>query len=131
MGAYGARAYLEDMDRLLIFYSYRDPNPEKSLEECENCIKEMANHKFSQEETEKSVTGYYSLLISPKAPRGRGEVAFLRMLCEKSKSEKQREMDILLNITHEDLENAAKILEKSCVNLQKTIIYNKNNKFAG
>ena len=40
-------------------------------------------------------------------------------------------MDILLNITHEDLENAAKILEKSCVNLQKTIIYNKNNKFAG
>ena len=130
-GAYGARAFLEDMDRILVFYSYRDPNPEKSLEEFENCIREMANHKFTQEETEKSVTGYYSLLISPKAPRGRGEIAFLRNLCEKTKLEKQAEMDHLLSITPEDLEKAAKILEKSCVNLQKTIIYNKNNKFAG
>ena len=70
-------------------------------------------------------------MISPKAPRGRGEIAFLRNLCEKTKLEKQAEMDHLLSITPEDLEKAAKILEKSCVNLQKTIIYNKNNKFAG
>ena len=130
-GAYGARASLEDMDRLLTFYSYRDPNPEKSLVEFENCIKEAAKHQFSQEETEKSITGYYSLLISPKAPRGRGEIAFLRTICHKSEKDKQQEMDILLNILPEDLHNAAKFLEISCENLQKTIIYNKVNKFAG
>lgn len=130
-GAYGARASLEDMDRLLVFYSYRDPNPEKSLEEFENCIKEASNYVFSQEETEKAVTGYYSLLISPKAPRGRGGFAFLRTICNKKQKDKQQEMDILLKITPEDLQKAGKFLESSCVKLQKTIIYNKTDKFAG
>jgi Zn-dependent M16 (insulinase) family peptidase len=130
-GAYGARAYLEDMDRLLVFYTYRDPNPEKSLEEFENCIKYAAEHTFTQEETEKALTGYYSLLISPKAPRSKGEIGFLRTICNKSREEKQQEMDILLKITNEDLKNAAEFLKSSCVNLQKTIIFNKTNKFAG
>ena len=71
------------------------------------------------------------MLISPKAPRGRGEIAFLRTICHKSEKDKQQEMDILLNILPEDLHNAAKFLEISCENLQKTIIYNKVNKFAG
>ena len=48
------------------------------------------------EETEKALTGYYSLLISPKAPRSKGEIGFLRIICNKSKEEKQQEMDILL-----------------------------------
>ena len=130
-GAYGARASLEEMDRLLVFYSYRDATPEKSLEEFVNCIKEAANYVFTQEETEKSITGYYSLLISPKAPGARGEIAFLRKLCQRTKEQKQREMDLLLSITPEDLQNAAKYLASTCENLQKTIIYNKNNKFAG
>ena len=130
-GAYGARAFLEDMDRLLVFYSFRDPNPQKSLEEFLNCINEAANHTFSLEETEKSITGYYSAFIIPRTPRAKGEVAFLRMICNKSKVEKQEEMDILLKITPEDLQNAAKFLKNTCVNFQKTIIYNKNDKFAG
>lgn len=130
-GAYGARASLEEMDRVFVFTTYRDPQPDLSLKVFVEALTEACEHQFSDEEVERTITGYYSNFIRPNTPRGHGNLAFMRLICDKTKDEKLFEIHTILNAKPKNFHEAAVFLLESCKKLEKAIIYNKIEEFAG
>ena len=128
-GAYGAFATSDSIDETFTLCTYRDPNPQKSLDVLAECLEEIARTQFDSESVEKAVTGTYSGEIQPKTPSGRGTAAFLRQLYLLDNSEKLEQIRILKTITSDDIRSAAKRLLRSMRQKSKrVVILQKNEK---
>ncbi len=109
-GAYGAFAHSDPISERFTLSTYRDPNPIASLKAFDECLEAAAKSRFDDETVEKAVAGTYSGSVQPKTPKGRGSAAFLRELYLMSPKEIMERTRLLLSITPEDLQKAARRL---------------------
>ena len=121
-GAYGAFAGVDSVNKTFTLSTYRDPTPEKSLDAFERCLEAAAKNGFDSETVEKAVAGTYSSLITPKTPKARGNTAFLRQLYLLDSKEVVERTKILLSITAEDLQAAARRMLKASRASSKSVL---------
>lgn len=115
-GAYGSFCTPESFGELMVFATYRDPNPFASCKVFEKCIQECAEMDFDEEDIEKTVMGCYSHFIQPQTPKGRGTSSFTRALYGILDDDREQKIKWLLEIKREDVKKAFKRLFKDMKN---------------
>lgn len=131
-GAYGSGVDVDSLEKILSFWSYRDPNPEKSLEVYLESLKEISEKDFPKEDIEKTIVSCYGDAIVPASPKDRGTRSFISMIYGISPDFKQIRLNNLFEVTPDDVKNAAKRLyELSQKENQKAIFCNKTDKSIG
>lgn len=106
-GAYGAYSGVDSIEKCFSIMTYRDPNPLKSIEVIEQCLKEASERNYSEDEVSKTVIGTFSSDLTPKTPKTLGGIAQNRLLyCISEKNVKFR-IETTLTITAEDIHKAA------------------------
>lgn len=114
-GAYGGSAYVDSYERLCVISSWRDPTPEKSLDLFIESLKEFSMTDLSEEELEKTIISCYSDMIIPLSPCDKGNIGLLRLLNVITPEILEKRRTDLLNLTVEDIKQAAERLYKSAV----------------
>jgi Zn-dependent M16 (insulinase) family peptidase len=82
-GAYGAFAQSSSLDGAFAFLTYRDPNPQRSLDAFSSIVKELASHPGSwneNDELEKAIIGTYSKERHPRTSAEKSLSDFRRFL---------------------------------------------------
>lgn len=131
-GAYGSGVEADSLEKTLSFWSYRDPNPEKSLEVYLESLKEICENDFPKEDIEKTIVSCYGDVIVPVSPKDRGARSFTSMIYGISPDFKQINLNNLFEVTPQDVKNAAKRLyDLSQKQNQKAIFCNKSDKSIG
>lgn len=106
-GAYGAFAQNDSVDQLFSIITYRDPNPLKSLEQIEECLRLGAEKCFTEEEVIKVITGTFSSELKPRTPQTLGYVGFERLLTCIHQDDVNKRIKLTLEVTPEQIHNAA------------------------
>ena len=137
-GAYGANCYADNLEKQIVMTTYRDPTPEKSIEVYLQSLKELCSKPIPQEEVEKTIVSSYGNAIVPACPKDRGARSFEGMLYANPQIFKQKRVDLMLEITENDVEKAAeRLCEASFEKCSKVVFCNnsakagKSKKFAG
>jgi len=118
-GAYGAFCDIDSVSGNVLFATYRDPSPQKSIDVFLKGIEEAAKQKFTEDEVEKAVMGTYSQFVVPKTPRSIGNIELLRTLYGITAVDRENKLLELLNCTPKEFENTLKKLSdfsKQCKN---------------
>ena len=106
-GAYGAFAQNDSIDKIFTILTYRDPEPEKSIQQIRQCLKEGAEHNFTEDEVIKAVTGTFSNELKPHTPKSLGYVGFERLLTCIDQQDVNKRIQYTLKVTPEDMHKAA------------------------
>ena len=122
-GAYGADCRIDSTAKTFIMTSYRDPNPDKTTEIFKECLKEVADSTFSDEEIEKTIVSYYGDFIYPMSAKEKGQQSFEDMLYATPSSLRQKRVEMLLKLTASDIDNAVKRLYKNTQKLYRTSVF--------
>lgn len=130
-GAYGAYAHNDSVAQVFEISTYRDPNPYKSLQEIELCLKAATEKEFTQEEVIKAVTGNFSSVLKPMTPKTKGYIGFERILTCIHQDDVNTRIKNILKVTPKDMHAAAKRIyenfQKSC---KKAILSPKSQKIS-
>ena len=108
-GAYGAFASNSGLESVFSFGSYRDPNISKTLDAYKGSL-EFMSETVSLNDLELALIGTVGKELRPLSPAESGIVSFKRDLLGISDEMRQRKRDYLLNITAEDIKEAAAVL---------------------
>ena len=133
-GAYGAFAMVDGTERSFTLATYRDPDPEKSLEVFYDCLKYASETLLDDETVEKAITGLYSRIIQPGSPAGNGFKGFVRSLYGVTDEQRERRIEWVQHITPHDIQRtAAKLLKKYAESKKSAILgkKSKKSKFTG
>lgn len=114
-GAYGYNASFTP-DGLMTFYSYRDPNLERTYDVYQNCVEFLEKFNPGEREMLKYVLGAVNRLDRPLNPREKGELAAKRRLTGVTAEMVQSERDGLLSTTPEKIRSYAAMV-KACINV--------------
>lgn len=121
-GAYGAFCDIDSITGNILFSSYRDPSPQKTVDVFEECLKEASEMNFTEDETQKAVMGTYSHFVVPKTPHSRGNIALLRTLYAIDERDRENKILELLNCSPEDLREGFKKLYEFSRNIKYRVI---------
>lgn len=124
-GAYGAQAFYNTLESLFITATFRDPNPEKSLEIFKEACKKLFTTKLDISSIEKLITGSYSKIVQPKTPSLKGSLGFFRNLYGISDESRKIRMNCLLNMDEKTLQKAGKQIELSLTSVYSAVISQK------
>ena len=131
-GAYGGGAFLDSMENSLIFHTYRDPTPEKSIQVFKDSLKEISSIKIPEEDIEKTIVSCYGDAIVPVSPKDRGARSFEGMLYGNPQDLRLKRVDQVLSVKPADVEKAAKRLyENVCKRYTKAVFCDIKNKISG
>ena len=131
-GAYGAYCYVDALEQQLVFSSYRDPTPAKSIEIFRQSLKELCQNPISKEDVEKTIVSSFGSAIVPMCPKDRGAASFEGMLYGNPLKFRQLRVNNLLKVTAEDVAQAAERLSQLCEKkCHKAVFCNKSDDFAG
>ena len=130
-GAYGAGASVDPVERLFMFYTYRDPNPDKSIKVFIDCINALKNIHINKSEVERVITGCYSKLVQPRSPSANGYTGFVRALYGITDEDRENNMKSILSATSKDIILAAKNLKDVIFDMQSAIISGKSSAITG
>ena len=130
-GAYGAFAIVDSIERSFSFSTYRDPDPEKSLEVFYECLKTAAENLLDEDSVEKAITGLYSRIILPSSPSGNGFKGFIRCLYGITDESRERRVELIRSVTPSDLQRTASRLATKYEKSKKAVILGKKIKFTG
>ena len=111
-GAYGSG--VNPSNKLLNFYSYRDPNFEKTIETFKNTLNWVRNHSFTDQMIEEAKLMVFQAFDVPKVPAEEGQHHFLTGLTHEKR---QRNRDILFNV---DKRQLLEMAEKYFGNVSKS-----------
>lgn len=106
-GAYGTGAYLDYIERIFTFYSYRDPRLDGTIDDFLSASEGM---QITDEKLEDAVIGVLSRDLKPMSPAVRSLVDIRRMIYRISDGDRQRKQEEVLSLTREDVEAAGKCL---------------------
>lgn len=121
-GAYGAYSGVDSIEKSFSIMTYRDPNPLKSIEVIESCLKEASERQFTEDEISKTEIGVFSYDLTPKTPKGLGGIALNRLLyCIPDENVKFR-IKTTLTITAEEVHEAAVRIYNSWMNNSKQAV---------
>lgn len=107
-GAYGASADVSRHARYFRMSTYRDPTPERSLEQFVLCLKDACEMDLSIEEVERAVTGTYGDLVQPLSPAGRGFLGLQRILYAETEADLLDLRKAVLAVSENDIKRVAK-----------------------
>lgn len=107
-GAYGAYASSSNMVGSFNFATFRDPNPEKSVEIFEECLKDACEVLLDERECEKLITGTYGDEVQPSSPAARGNLGFLRTISCIVPEDRKKKLEFLLKVKPEQVQSVAK-----------------------
>lgn len=131
-GSYGASCNVDGLTQTSCISTYRDPNPEKSIQVILNILKDIQNSNFTQDDIEKTIVSIYGDNICPKCPKDQSSFSFERMLYGFNQQQMNIKLENLLSVTVEDIKNAAKrmaeYIEQRCI---KVIFCNKKARTSG
>lgn len=120
-GSYGVSLSHRNYSGNVVFETYRDPVPFKSLEYFNSFLPDLDKPDFSPEEIEKVLTGLYSEYIEPEVPRSRTRQALHDYLYGYSRDRKSREASRLLKVTLKDVEKCAVRLSSEAENIRNMV----------
>ena len=127
-GAYGAFAIVDNTERSFTMATYRDPDPEKSLDVFYECLEFASETLLDEETVEKAITGLYSRIIQPGSPAGNGFKGFVRSLYGITDEKRERLIEQIQCVTPEDVKNTAARLIKQYEKSKKSAILGKKSK---
>ncbi len=106
-GAYGAGCGVDGAERLMQFYTYRDPNIEKSFQLFFDSLQRIAGGSCTQDQLEKLRIGMIGESLKPASPSWKGIVAYERMIAGVSNELRQHTRDCMFALTREKVKVAA------------------------
>ena len=109
-GAYGTGAYLDYIERIFTFYTYRDPRLDGSIEDF---LSSPAEVTVTDEKMEDAVIGMLSRDLRPMAPAVRSLVDIRRMIYRISDSDRERKQKEILSLSKEDVIESGKVFASS------------------
>lgn len=130
-GAYDVRADVSPSDRTVRFQTTRDPDPAGSLDTYQECLKLMAQKKFTEEELNEIIIRTYGLAVSDISPKERGVFCFARCLSGLNPEFRKKRLQNLLDLKTVDLEKAAGRLYEYSKNMKAMIITSDESKAIG
>ena len=130
-GAYGGGCSVNPIRKNFAMRSWRDPTPLKSIKVFEESLKELSEITLSQENVECSIISTYSDSIVVESPSARGDSALIFYLYGRTSDLIKEKIGYLLEITPQDVQNAAKRLYKNFKeNHNELICVDKTEQFA-
>ena len=112
-GAYGAGAYLDYTERIMNFYSYRDPRLEATISDF---LTSPESVNVSDENLEDAVIGILARDLRPMSPAVRSLVDIRRMLYRISDSDRERKKNEVLSLTKKDVEKGGEAIAENLRN---------------
>jgi presequence protease len=103
-GAYGGGAYMKGLDGLFGFYSYRDPNPQNTLNIMRNAGRWAVDKKFADQDLEEAKISLFKNIDAPKSINTEGMDRFRHGLSDEMK---QRRREQMLDVSKEQIRNVA------------------------
>jgi Zn-dependent M16 (insulinase) family peptidase len=103
-GAYGAFAASDSLERCFSFSTYRDPNPQRSLDTFSAILKD--SYTVDENDLEKTIIGCYARETRPRIPAEKGTADFLRFLSRIEDSYRKRRLERLITVSTEDISAA-------------------------
>jgi Zn-dependent M16 (insulinase) family peptidase len=103
-GAYGGGAFSQGLGGIFGFYSYRDPNPQNTLKIIKDSGVWARDRKWTDRDMEEAKLSVFQGLDAPESVSQEGMVQFLSGV-DPEMHQKRREQ--LLDVTSEDVKNAA------------------------
>lgn len=123
-GAYGDG--INQMDDLVYFYSYRDPNLENTFKVYDETAKWIREKTFSQEQIEELIIGSYNRFDQNLTPRMRSIKDFMNRLMEVKHEDLENKLKEALNTTAKDVNDYASRLENAMKNKGRAVFTNDN-----
>ena len=110
-GAYGGGAYAKSLGGIFGFYSYRDPNPQNTIKIMYDAGRWARDRTWSDQDLEEAKLSVFQGLDAPESVSEEGMTKFLSGVDEDME---QRKREQLLDVTKEDLHEAAQkyVVEK-------------------
>ncbi|MCR4734903.1 MAG: insulinase family protein [Treponema sp.] len=112
-GAYGANSWADSIEKNFVMYSYRDPDPVKSLEVYIKSLEEVANLDIHPEDIEKTIVSIYGDSIVPITPKDKGDRGLSSILYANPQALRPEKIRKLFNVKLEDVKAAAKRISES------------------
>jgi Zn-dependent M16 (insulinase) family peptidase len=115
-GAYGAFAQSDSLEGAFAFSTYRDPNPQRSLEAFSSIIKDLASQSGAwneNDELEKAIIGTYSKETRPRTSAEKSVSDFLRFLYGIGDHHRSERLKSLVAVSGNDIDAALKRLAAS------------------
>lgn len=109
-GAYGGGAYARSLSGVFGYYSYRDPNPQKTIETMQSAGSWARDKDWSDRDLEEAKLSVFQAIDAPESVNEEGMMRFLSGVDEDME---QRKREALLDVQKQDLVNVA---EKYLVN---------------
>lgn len=111
-GAYGGGARYSPLEGLFQMYSYRDPTPKRTVEVFQNALEWAQTNEFTLQDVDEGKIAVFQSLDAPVAPRN--EISRY-INSQYSDADRQVFRTNLLNVTKNDLHEAAKLLKSGAV----------------
>lgn len=113
-GAYGANASTVGINDGFFITTYRDPDPENSIDLIKESLKIVSQTELSSDELKKMITGNYGDATQPRSPYENGWVGIYRFLNSIVDEDRKKLLNDELDVTAEDIKIVSKELyEKS------------------
>ena len=104
-GAYGVGAYLDYIERIWSFYSYRDPRLDGTVSDF---LSSPLSADISEESLSDAVIGELSKGVKPMAPAVKSLVDIRRIIYRIDDDEREKMLNSILALTADDIKKAAK-----------------------
>ncbi|MDR0589613.1 MAG: insulinase family protein [Spirochaetaceae bacterium] len=109
-GAYDASAHPNSREGIFSFSTYRDPNPQRSLEVIGPILEKTAAQPLEEESLVRTIIGTYSRETRPRSVAEKGLIDFFRFLSGIEDSYRKQNLCRLITLTAADIAGAAKNL---------------------
>jgi Zn-dependent M16 (insulinase) family peptidase len=110
-GAYGAFAHTDSIEGIFAMYTFRDPNPLRSIDSFKSALApSSADIQPDDEALEKAIVGAYAREIRPRSPADRGFSDFLRFLYGLNDEQRLRTLTWLVGLQGDEIIEARRRL---------------------
>ena len=109
-GAYGAFANTDSVEGIFAMYTFRDPNPLRSLDSFKSALAPAGGPQPDGEALEKAIVGAYAREIRPRSPSDRGFSDFLRFLYGLNDEQRLRTLTWLVGLQEDEVIEARRRL---------------------
>lgn len=106
-GAYGGGASYDSANGIFRFYSYRDPNLNKTFEAFQKAIEWVQTTTLSYDPLEEAILGLVSSMDAPGSPAGEARKAFHNGLLGRDASAHREKRSRILAVTVDDVKRVA------------------------
>jgi Zn-dependent M16 (insulinase) family peptidase len=125
-GAYGAFAHPDNLEKAFSFSTYRDPDPQRSLDAFSSILNDISRQKIDEENLVKAIIGTYAKETRPRTAAEKSMGDFLSFLYGITPEHRRRKLQDIISVTADELAAAAGRLAASAGSPHPVIIAGKS-----